>query len=138
MYKLVNDIYEDDFNVEKEGQVEIIGWMYQFYNTEPKDAVFARARGKKIQKEQIPAATQLFTPEWIVRYMVENSLGRLWYEGHSDSEINENWKYYIDEAEQEPDVQEKLNEIREEYKSIRSEGIKPVSYTHLDVYKRQV
>lgn len=124
VYRLTHDIDEDDFNVEKEGQVEIIGWMYQYYNIEPKAAVFARAKGKKIKKEQVPAATQLFTPDWIVRYMVENSLGRLWYEGHSDSNIKENWKYYLDEAEQEPEVQEKLNEIREEYKKIKPEDIK--------------
>lgn len=124
VYKLVNDIDEDDFNVEKEGQVEIIGWMYQFYNTELKDAVFARAKGKKIEKDQVPAATQLFTPDWIVRYMLENSLGRLWYEGHSDSNIKENWRYYIDEVEQEVNVQVILNEIREEYKSIKPEDIK--------------
>mgnify|MGYP006889644056 CR=1 FL=1 len=71
---LIHDIAEDDFNVEKEGQVEIIGWMYQFYNSVPKDTVFANLKkNKKIRKEDIPAATQLFTPDWIVRYMVENS-----------------------------------------------------------------
>lgn len=87
VYRLVHDIDEDDFNVEKEGQVEIIGWMYQYYNIEPKAAVFARPKGKKISKEEIPAATQLFTPDWIVRYMVENSLGRLWIEGHPNEEL---------------------------------------------------
>lgn len=124
VYKLTHDIDEDDFNVEKEGQVEIIGWMYQYYNIEPKATVFARAKGTKIKKEQVPAATQLFTPDWIVRYMIENSLGRLWYEGHTDSNIKENWKYYLDEAEQEPEVQAKLNVIREEYKTIKPEDIK--------------
>lgn len=124
IYHLIHDIDEDDFNVEKEGQIEIIGWMYQYYNIEPKAAVFARAKGQKIKKEQIPAATQLFTPDWIVRYMVENSLGRLWYEGHSDGNIKDNWKYYLDEAEQEPEVQAKLDEIREEYKTIKPEDIK--------------
>ncbi len=124
IYHLIHDIDEDDFNVEKEGQIEIIGWMYQYYNIEPKAAVFARAKGQKIKKEQIPAATQLFTPDWIVRYMVENSLGRLWYEGHSDGNIKDNWKYYLDEVEQEPEVQAKLDEIREEYKTIKPEEIK--------------
>lgn len=124
VYRLTHDINEDDFNVEKEGQVEIIGWMYQYYNIEPKAAVFARASGAKIKKEQVPAATQLFTPDWIVRYMVENSLGRLWYEGHTDSNIKENWKYYLDEAEQEAEIQEKLKVIREEYKTIKPEDIK--------------
>jgi type II restriction/modification system DNA methylase subunit YeeA len=69
----------------------------------------------KISKERIPAATQLFTPDWIVRYMVENSLGRLWLEGHPDSDLKENWKYYLDEAEQEPEVELELAKIREEY-----------------------
>ena len=77
VYHLVHDIPEDDFNIEKEGQVEIIGWLYQYYNTEPKDKVFSRPSGTKIRKEDVPAATQLFTPDWIVRYMVENSLGRV-------------------------------------------------------------
>ena len=76
VYKLVTDIAEDDFNIEKGGQVEIIGWLYQYYNSEPKAAAFAK-KGK-ITKEEIPAVTQLFTPDWIVHYMVENSLGRLW------------------------------------------------------------
>ncbi len=85
VYHLVHDIPEDDFNIEKEGQVEIIGWLYQYYNTEPKDKVFSRPSGQKIRKEDVPAATQLFTPDWIVRYMVENSLGRLWIENPSAS-----------------------------------------------------
>ena len=80
VYHLVHDIDEADFNVEQGGQVEIIGWLYQYYNTEPKDKVFGRPNGTKIRKEDIPAATQLFTPDWIVRYMVENSLGRIWVE----------------------------------------------------------
>ena len=78
---LIHDIPEDDFNIERGGQVEIIGWLYQYYNTEPKAAAFAK--NGKITKEEIPAVTQLFTPDWIVRYMVENSLGRLWVEGLS-------------------------------------------------------
>ena len=93
VYHLTHDISEDEFNVEKEGQVEIIGWMYQYYNTEPKDEVFALLKKNvKITKERIPAATQLFTPDWIVRYMVENSLGRLWVEGHPNDELTANWK----------------------------------------------
>ncbi|NEZ41027.1 BREX-1 system adenine-specific DNA-methyltransferase PglX [Paenibacillus alvei] len=124
---LVNDIPENDFNVEKEGQVEIIGWLYQYYNTEPKDETFALLKKNvKITKERIPAATQLFTPEWIVRYMVENSLGRLWIEGHPNDDLKAAWKYYLDEAEQEPEVQAQLNAIREEYKSIKPEDIKVI------------
>ena len=75
VYHLIHDIDENDFNIEKGGQVEIIGWLYQYYNTEPKNAAFAK--NGKITKDEIPAVTQLFTPDWIVRYMVQNSLGRL-------------------------------------------------------------
>ena len=124
VYRLVHDIDEDDFNVEKEGQVEIIGWMYQYYNIEPKAAVFARAKGEKITKDKIPAATQLFTPDWIVRYMVENSLGRIWIEGHPNDSLRSSWKYYIDEAEQEAQVKEKLDEIKATYKNLTPEAIK--------------
>ena len=124
VYKLVHDISEDDFNIEKGGQVEIIGWLYQYYNTEPKAEVFGRPSGTKIKKEDVPAATQLFTPDWIVRYMVENSLGRLWVEGHPNDELKSNWKYYLEEAEQEPCVEEKLAEIRKEYAELNPEDIK--------------
>lgn len=125
VFHLVNDISEDDFNIEKEGQVEIIGWMYQYYNTEPKDKVFAALKKNvKITKENIPAATQLFTPHWIVRYMVENSLGRLWIEGHPDADLREGWEYYLDEAEQEPQVQAQLEEIRAGYREISPEDIR--------------
>ncbi len=73
--------------------VEIIGWLYQYYNTEPKDETFAQLKKNvKITKERIPAATPLVTPDWIVRYMVENSLGRLWLEGHPNDELKENWE----------------------------------------------
>jgi hypothetical protein len=121
--KLVGGVEEADF---KE-QVEIIGWMYQYYNTELKDDTFDKLKKNiKITKERIPAATQLFTPDWIVRYMVENSLGRLWLEGHPDGSIKENWKYYLDEAEQEPDVQLQLEKLREERKNIKPEDIKVI------------
>lgn len=136
VYRLVNDIREDDFNVEKEGQVEIIGWLYQYYNTEPKDETFALLKKNvKITKERIPAATQLFTPDWIVSYMVENSLGRLWLErerassGLTDEYLNAayfGWKYYMEEAPQEPEVEAELAKIREEYKSIKPEDIKVI------------
>ena len=124
VYKLVHDISEDDFNIEKGGQVEIIGWLYQYYNTEPEADVFGRPSGTKIRKEDVPAATQLFTPDWIVRYMVENSLGRLWVEGHPNDELKSNWKYYLEEAKQEPEVEEKLAEIRREYAGLNPENIK--------------
>lgn len=122
VYHLIHDIPEDDFNIERGGQVEIIGWLYQYYNTEPKAAAFAK--NGKITKEEIPAVTQLFTPDWIVRYMVENSLGRLWVEGHPDCDLKENWKYYLEEAQQEPEVQAKLADIRKEYAALNPEDIK--------------
>ena len=95
-------------------QVQIIGWLYQFYNIEPKAAVFAK--NGKVTKEEIPAATQLFTPDWIVRYMVENSLGRLWVEGHPNDDLKSTWKYYLEEAEQEDSVKAQLETIRKEYR----------------------
>ena len=122
VYHLIHDIPEDDFNIERGGQVEIIGWLYQYYNTEPKAAAFAK--NGKITKEEIPAVTQLFTPDWIVRYMVENSLGRLWVEGHPECGLKENWKYYLEEAQQEPEVRVKLAEIRKEYAALNPEDIK--------------
>ena len=122
VYHLIHDIPEDDFNIERGGQVEIIGWLYQYYNTEPKAAAFAK--NGKITKEEIPAVTQLFTPDWIVRYMAENSLGRLWVEGHPECDLKENWKYYLEEAQQEPEVQVKLAEIRKEYAALNPEDIK--------------
>lgn len=134
VYHLTHDVKEDDFNISNigedgkpTGQVEIIGWMYQYYNTEPKDEAFALLKKNvKITKERIPAATQLFTPDWIVRYMVENSVGRLWLEGHQDDTLKSEWKYYLDEAEQEADVEAQLKDIREEYKNITPEEIKVI------------
>jgi hypothetical protein len=106
-------------------QVQIIGWLYQYYNTEPKDQVFADLKKNiKVSKENIPAATQLFTPDWIVRYMVENSLGRLWLEGHPNEELQNDWKYYLAEAEQESEVAEKLAELRKERAKIEPKDIK--------------
>lgn len=107
--RLVNDIPEEDFK----DAVQIIGWMYQYYNTEPKQEVFdGLKKNIKITKEKIPAATQLFTPDWIVRYMVENSLGRLWIDSHPNSKLREGWKYYVDEADQAPEVANRLSTLR--------------------------
>ena len=107
--------------------VEIIGWMYQYYNTELKEETFALLKKNvKIIKERIPAVTQLFTPDWIVRYMVENSLGRLWTEGHPNNNLKANWKYYLDEAKQEPEVQAQLEKIRAEYQAIKPVDIKVI------------
>ena len=119
--KMVENIEEEDWKEE----VEIIGWMYQYYISEKKDEVFtALKKNVKITKENIPAATQLFTPKWIVKYMVENSLGRLWLEGHPNKELQKHWKYYLEEAEQEPEVEEELKEIREEHSKLKPEDIK--------------
>ena len=147
IYMLVNPetgIPENDFNVSAldeegnpTGQVEIIGWLYQYYNTELKDDTFAKLKKNvKITKERIPAATQLFTPDWIVRYMVENSVGRIWIEHLRavDPRTNEKataerfgWKYYLPEAEQEEAVNVKLAEIRSTYKDL-----KPTDITCID------
>ena len=121
--KMVADIPEEDWT----DAVQIIGWLYQYYNTELKDDTFALLKKNvKISKERIPAATQLFTPDWIVRYMVENSLGRLWLEGHPNAELRAGWKYYLDEAEQEPTVAAQLAEIRKEYTALKPEDIKVI------------
>ncbi len=131
---LVDTVPEEDFDVSKEGQVEIIGWLYQYYNIELKDETFALLKKNvKITKERIPAATQLFTPDWIVRYMVENSLGRLWIEHlrANDPFLNEKqlaeefgWKYYLPEAKQQDSVNIKLAEIRTSYKDMTLMDIK--------------
>lgn len=125
----VDGIDEKDFNITSvdedgkvAGQVEIIGWLYQYYNTEPKNKAFAKKT--KITKEEVPAVTQLFTPDWIVRYMVENSLGRMWVEGHPDEELKSKWKYYLNEAEQEEFVQHELDKIKAEYATLKPEDIK--------------
>jgi hypothetical protein len=133
VYRLVNEVDERWFDIHATdeegkpiGQVQIIGWMYQYYNTEPKDKVFADLKKNiKISKQNIPAATQLFTPDWIVRYMVENSLGRLWYEGHPGFDKSQ-WKYYLDEAPQEPQVERQLQEIRAQYAKMEPEQLKVI------------
>lgn len=116
--KLITDIDEDSWT----DQVQIIGWLYQYYNSELKNIVMKK---KNYTKDDIPAATQLFTPDWIVRYMTENSLGRLWLDGHPDFDHSE-WKYYLQEAKQEPEVIEQLNKIKEEHAKLRPEEIKVI------------
>ena len=141
--QMIELIPEDDWR----DAVQIIGWLYQYYNSEKKDDVFAALKKNvKITKENIPAATQLFTPDWIVRYMVENSLGRLWLEGHPDVKDqllpteeeqaayaagnrdpeDTKWHYYLEEAEQEPEVQEQLAEIRKEYAALTPDQLKVI------------
>ncbi|NEN84701.1 BREX-1 system adenine-specific DNA-methyltransferase PglX [Paenibacillus elgii] len=125
VYRLVHDISEDDFNVEKEGQVEIIGWLYQYYNTELNELVYDGNMSKsRIPKELLSAATTIYTPDWAIRYMVENSLGRLWIEGHPDDTLKAGWKYFLEDADQVSEVHNKLNTIHEEYKIIKPEEIK--------------
>lgn len=144
--QMIELIPEDDWK----DAVQIIGWLYQYYNSEKKDDVFAALKKNvKITKENIPAATQLFTPDWIVRYMVENSLGRLWLEGHPDVKEqllpteeeqsayvagnrdpeDTKWHYYLEEAEQEPEVQAQLAEIRKEYAALTPEQLKVIDKT---------
>ena len=118
---LVDDIPEEDWT----DQVQIIGWLYQYYNEELKEETYALLKKNvKVTKERIPSATQLFTPDWIVRYMVENSLGRLWLDGHPNNALKENWKYYLDEAEQEADVEAELQKIRAEHANLQPQDIK--------------
>ena len=140
---MIELIPEDDWK----DAVQIIGWLYQYHNSEKKDDVFAALKKNvKITKENIPAATQLFTPDWIVRYMVENSLGRLWLEGHTDVKEqllpteeeqsayaagnrdpeDTKWHYYLEEAEQEPEVQAQLAEIRKEYAALTPDQLKVI------------
>ena len=141
--QMIELIPEDDWK----DAVQIIGWLYQYYNSEKKDDVFAALKKNvKITKENIPAATQLFTPDWIVRYMVENSLGRLWVEGHPDTKTqllptpeeqaayiagsrdpeDTKWHYYLEEAQQEPQVQAQLSEISKQYADLTPEQIKVI------------
>lgn len=127
IFKLVHDIPEEDFNIEMGGQVEIIGWLYQYYNTEPKKIVDQKCdSGEKVTKEDLPAKTQLFTPDWIVRYMVENSLGRMWVDGHPNDFLKSQWKYYLEEAVQEESVKAELAKIREQYALLQPEDIKVI------------
>lgn len=94
IYHLIHDIEEDDFNIEKEGQVEIIGWLYQYYISEKHDEIVNIYKGT-IKKDDIPAATQLFTTDWVVRYMVDNSLGRYWIERNPQSKLAEKLEFFV-------------------------------------------
>jgi hypothetical protein len=111
--KLVGEIEEEDWR-----QVEIIGWLYQFYISERKDEVI----GSVVKSEDIPAATQLFTPNWIVKYMTQNSLGRMWLQTYPDSGLRAKMEYYIDPAEQSEEVKRELAKLTPE--SINPEEIK--------------
>lgn len=114
--RAIEDIPEEDFL----NDIEIVGWLYQFYNSVKKDEVFASK--KKITKETLPAVTQLFTPDWIVRYMAENSIGRIWMESYPNSPMKSEMKYYVDDSEQTEEVQKKIDEIK--YKNVKPEDIR--------------
>ncbi len=119
--QMVLMIPEDDWK----DAVQIVGWLYQYYNLEPFNQLYDGEKATdKINSEELPAATQLFTPDWIVRYMVENSLGRVWLEGHPNDSLRSGWKYYLEEAEQESEVQAELQTIREQYAQIKPEEIR--------------
>lgn len=123
--KLVDEVPEDSFNVEKEGQIEVIGWLYQYYNEEKKKEVDKKTKkGKKVEQDDIPAKTQLFTPKWIVKYMVENSLGNLWLEGHPNENLEEKWKFLVKGEKQEEEIENKLEKLNENYKEMKLEEIK--------------
>lgn len=157
VYHLTHDIREIDFKIRTEtdeellesgeitleelpeGQVEIIGWLYQYYNIEPKAKVDKAVKsGNKVRKDEIPAKTQLFTPDWIVKYMVENSVGRLWINhlevdasnnmeaDNSSAELKKKWRYYVGGANHKEDVQNDLYKVMESYKSISPEQIKVI------------
>jgi len=121
--KLVAEIPEEDW-----AEVEIIGWLYQFYISEKKDQVI----GKVVKSEDIPAATQLFTPNWIVQYLVQNSVGRLWLMANPQSTLASEWPYYIAPAEQTPEVQAQLDALIQT--RVREDGdtLNPESITVLD------
>lgn len=121
--RMISDIPEEDWT----DQVQIIGWLYQYYNTELKAKADTDVKnGQKITGDNLPEKTQIFTPDWIVRYMVENSLGKLWIEGHPDDELKEEWQYFLDEADQKADVQKQLEAIRVEYRNISPQEIKVI------------
>ena len=126
LQQMIQLIPEEDWK----DAVQIIGWMYQYYITELNELVYDGSMSKaRITKELLPAATTIYTPDWAVRYMVENSLGRLWVEGHPNDELKATWKYYLEEAEQEPDVQAQLAELRKEYAAMPPEQIKCIDKT---------
>ncbi|WP_185218777.1 BREX-1 system adenine-specific DNA-methyltransferase PglX [Acinetobacter baumannii] len=120
---LVSSIPEEDWS-----DVQIIGWLYQFYISEKKDQVI----GKVVKSEDIPAATQLFTPNWIVKYLVQNSVGRLWMMAQPDSTLASNWEYYIQPAEQSDEVNAQLKQLIDVRISEDGDTLNPESITVLD------
>ena len=121
--KLVESVPEEDWQ-----EIEVIGWLYQFYISEKKDQVI----GKVVKSEDIPAATQLFTPNWIVQYMVQNSVGRLWLMANPSSTLASQWPYYIQPAEQTPEVQAQLDALIQTRIREDREALNPETITVLD------
>lgn len=131
IYRLVHDIDESDWKENPQDEkrdinaIQIVGWLYQDYNTEDNNLVYDGTMSKsRIPKELLPAATTIYTPDWATLYMVQNSLGRLWCEGHPDFVKPEKWKYYLNETEQAPETKEKLAEIRKDYATLNPQDIK--------------
>lgn len=121
--KLVTEIVEEDWR-----EVEIIGWLYQFYISEKKEQVI----GKVVKSEDIPAATQLFTPNWIVQYLVQNSIGRIWLMANPTSNLKNQWSYYIEPAEQPHEVDAQLNTLIKTRQAEDGGSLNPESLAILD------
>ena len=126
--ELLTEIPESYFDIAQEGQVEIIGWLYQYYNTEPKDQVISLPKSHKYRDTELAHATQIFTPDWIVKYMVQNSVGKYWIlkliaQGDLRSEkeiaVSFNWQYYMEDAEQSTEINEKLKVSNDNLKKVQ-------------------
>lgn len=121
IHQMIELIPESDWT----DQIQVIGWLYQYYNTEQNELVYDGTLQKaKLPKELVPAATVIYTPDWAVRYMVENSLGKMWLLGHPESSLQENWKYYLEDATQPDAIQERLLSLKSEYGTITPEEIR--------------
>lgn len=119
--QMISSVPEEDWR----DAVQIIGWLYQFYNTEPKQEVDAKVKkGIKVAKEDIPAKTQIFTPDWVVRYMVENTLGRIWLKGHPSDLLADSWEYYMKPAKQDDEIAEVVMRDNSVFESLKPQDIK--------------
>ena len=130
--ELVTEVPRDDFDVEKEGQVEIIGWLYQYYNEVPKNAAVAQPKSHKYGDQELASATQLFTPDWIVKYMVQNSVGKLWIHAlmtrHPEENETElvakfNWQYYMPDAPQTAETVVNIQKADQELANLQPQDI---------------
>ncbi|MCT0161920.1 BREX-1 system adenine-specific DNA-methyltransferase PglX [Lactiplantibacillus pentosus] len=134
MQHLIHDISEADFDVNQGGQVEIIGWLYQYYNTEPKDVAISQPKSHKFRNIEIASATQIFTPDWIVKYMVQNSLGKLWIQhlllrndSLTEKQLAEQfqWQYYMEDG---PQSEESHNQVLESEKSLKNLRVQDIKF----------